>query len=136
MSKVIELVKLYRELLDQLGEDHQVPVEVIGPWVSTLFINEHGSNKPAPGARGETLEVTGELEAKGKPKQLDNGKTQYSIKVDGEYYNSLSIEVFKGRKFSVGDIVTVKYRQNGKYRNMVEVLPVDILEHESEDIPF
>jgi hypothetical protein len=132
MSKATELVSIYRELMEALGEDPGIPIEVLGSWASTIFINQNNSAKPST---SEVLEVTGELQLKGKPKQLDNGKTQYSIKVDDQYYNCLSLEPFKNRRFEVGQAVTVKYKQNGKYRNLIEVLLADS-ENEPAEIPF
>jgi hypothetical protein len=147
MSKSKEFVDIVVELYTELESrelDITIPIEIWAPWATSIFIQQNQQAKPAWGAGkpkapdSSILSVTGELEVKGKPKQLDNGKTQYSIKVNGEYYNTLGIEAFKGRKFDVGDNVTVKYRQNGKYKNLVEVLPAEADENDNSgpEIPF
>jgi hypothetical protein len=142
MSKTKEFLEIVSELYTGL-EEHglEVPPEISGPWASTIFINQYGEkksgsagSKPASGS-SEVLEVSGALEVKMPPKTMDNGKTQYGIKVAGEWFNTLSLEAFKNRKFNVGDHVIVKYRVNGKYKNLVEVMP-DGNAPEDADIPF
>ena len=83
---------------------------------------------------GQEGKVTGKLEGTNKRNvETKNGtRTAFDITVDGFKYSTFDKKLFP-TGLAVDDVITVKFRQNGKFRNLVEITKDG---QEDSDIPF
>ena len=149
MSKVTEFVDVVRELHDTLVERELVyPAEVVGAWASTIFINSNRPVQPPTPMQqagisiqmGAEKKVTGLLEEKKiEAKKSEKGVAYkiYSMKVDGQWYNTFDANAFAGVTFTAGDEVELQLKagKNPKYFNIVAAKKLGEAAAE-EDIPW
>ena len=138
MSKVKEFVQIFKELNDELSSQgfSNLDLQIISPWVSTIFINQSNRGQATLAATTqdrETKYIEGEIESKGK--KSVNGKDLFHVKIAGAFYNTFNKDAFGGRRFSEGEQVKAKVQKNAKgYWNLLELTPLD--DDSPEDIDF
>ena len=101
-----------------------------------MNINPGARFASAPGtADGQQGTVTGSLEstAKRNVETKMGTRTAFDITVDGQVYGTFDKKLFPPG-LAVGDKITVKYVQKGKFRNLVEIIKDEA--EEDKNIPF
>ena len=93
-----------------------------------------GSGAPAGGVQdGQEGKVTGKLEGTNKRNvETKSGtRTAFDITVDGFKYSTFDKRLFP-TGLAVDDVITVKFKQKGKFRNLVEITK----DGEDNEVPF
>ncbi|SRR5258708_13727141 len=140
MSKQVEdFFVIFDEVADAFKER-----ELIGPGSLDVIekiavhLNMNNGERRGTGSAGgipdgQEGKVTGKLEGTNKRSvETKHGtRTAFDITVDGFKYSTFDKKLFP-TGLAVDDVITIKFRQNGKFRNLIEITK----DGEDSDVPF